>query len=179
MALSVRPFTDAERATLARVAHSRTAATRGVERARIVWLASQGQRAPAIAGALHLRADTVRRWLQRFRADGWAGLTEACRSGRPATHTPGQVAGVLATALSDPQQPHLPFAGWALDRLELYLNAEKGIPIKRSRIDAVLIAEGPRRRQQGTWFGGRVDPDSANTRGALRRSTPRRPRVAS
>ena len=49
MALSVRPFTDEERTTLTRVAHSRTAATRDVERARVIWLASQGQRVSAIA----------------------------------------------------------------------------------------------------------------------------------
>lgn len=51
MALHVRPFTDEEHTTLARMAHSRTAAARGVERARIVWLASQGQRIPAITAA--------------------------------------------------------------------------------------------------------------------------------
>ena len=44
MALYVRPFTDEERATLTRLAYSRTAATRDVERARIIWLASQGER---------------------------------------------------------------------------------------------------------------------------------------
>lgn len=107
MALSVPPFTDEERTTLARVAHSRTAATRDVERARIIWLASQGQRVPAIAVELHLSATTVRRWLKRFNAGGLAGLTDAFRSGRPATYTPGQVAEVIATALSDPQQLQL------------------------------------------------------------------------
>ena len=179
MALYVRPFTDEERTTLARIAHSRTAATRDVERARIIWLASQGQRVPAIAAELNLSAHTVRRWLKRFNAGGLAGLTDACRSGRPATYTPGQVAEVIATALSDPQQLQLPFGSWTLDRLEVYLNAEKGIPIKRSRIDAILIAEGLRWRQQETWFGERVDPDFAKKRRVLKRSTPRRPRVAS
>jgi aminoglycoside phosphotransferase len=51
MALPVRSFTDEERTILARVAHSRTASTRDVERARIVWLASQGQQVPTIAAA--------------------------------------------------------------------------------------------------------------------------------
>jgi hypothetical protein len=51
MALSVRLFTDEERTPLARVAHSRTAATREVERARLLWLASQGQRVAALAVA--------------------------------------------------------------------------------------------------------------------------------
>jgi transposase len=106
---------------LARMAHSRTAATRDVERARIIWLASQSQRIPTIAVALHLSANTTRRWLKCFNADGLAGLTDACRSGRPATYTPGQVAEVIATPLTDPQPLHLPFGSWTLDRLKGYI----------------------------------------------------------
>jgi transposase len=179
MALHVRSFTDEERTILAHVAHSRTASTRDVERARIVWLASQGQRVPTIAAALHLSAKTVRRWLKRFNADGLAGLTDEFRAGRPATYTPEQVAEVIATALTNPQALNLPFGSWTLDRLEAYLNEQKGIPIKRSRIDEILIAEGLRWRQQETWFGERVDPGFAEKRGALKRSTPRRPRAVS
>jgi hypothetical protein len=96
-----------------------------------------------------------------------------------ATYTPGQVAEVIATVLTDPQQLNLPFGSWTLDRLEVYLNAQKGIPIKRSRLDESLIIEGLRSRQQETWFGERVEPDFAKKRGILKRSTLRRPRVAS
>jgi transposase len=179
MALYVRSLTDEERMVLARVAHSRTASTRDVERARIVWLASQGRRVPTIAAALHLSAKTVRHWLKRFNADGLAGLTDESRAGRPATYTPEQVAEVIATALTNPQALNLPFGSWTLDRLEAYLNEQKGIPIKRSRIDEILIAEGLRWRQQETWFGERVDPAFAEKRGALTRSTRRRPRAVS
>jgi transposase len=102
MTLQIRPCTDEERTTLARVAHSRTAAARDVERVRIVWLASQGLRVPAIAAALHRSDKTVRRWLQRFHADGVAGLTDEWRSGRPTPYTSGPVAEVIATALTNP-----------------------------------------------------------------------------
>ena len=179
MALHVRSFTDEERPIRARVAHSRTASTRAVERARIVWLASQGQRVPTIAAALHRSAKTVRRWLKRFNADGLAGLTDEFRAGRPVTYTPEQVAEVIATALTDPQALNLPCGSWTLDRLEAYLNEQKGIQIKRSRIDEILLAEGLRWRRQETWFGERVDPAFAETRGALKGSTPRRPRAVS
>ena len=50
----------------------------------------------------------------------------------------------------------LPFASWTLDRLEAYLNEEKGIAIKRSRIDEILITEGLRWRTQETWFSQRA-----------------------
>jgi hypothetical protein len=84
------------------------------------------------------------------------------------------VSEVIAASLTAPQQLGLPFAGWTLDRLEAYLNEEKKIPIKRSRIDEVLIAEGLRWRTQETWFGERVDPEFAKKRGVLKPSTPAR-----
>jgi transposase len=93
-------------------------------------------------------------------------------------YTLTQVAEVSATALTNPQALSLPFGSWTLDRLEAHLNEQKGIPIKRSRIDEILIAEGLRWHQQATRIGERVDPDVAAKRGALKRSTPRRLRAA-
>jgi transposase len=85
---------------------------------------------------------------------------------------------VIATALTDPKTLDLPFASWTLDRLAAYLNERKGIAIKRSRIDEILLAEGLRWRRHETWFGERVDPAFAEKRGESRRSTPRRPKAA-
>ena len=52
--LRLRNLTEAERSAGEKLAHSRTAPARQVERARIVRRASQGEMAPAIAAALHL-----------------------------------------------------------------------------------------------------------------------------
>ena len=86
---------------------------------------------------------------------------------------------MIATALTDPKTLHLPFACWTLDRLQAYLQEVKGIGIKRTRIDELLLAEGWRWRQQETWFGERVDPAFAEKRGSSQRSIPRRRRAAS
>jgi transposase len=187
VALHLRELTPEETDDIKRLARSRTAPARLVERARMVWLASQGQRVPAIARELRLHEQTVREWLKRFNAAGLAGLQDAARPGRPATYTPEQVGEVIATALTNPQRLGLPFGCWTLDRLEAYLNEERGLPIKRSRIDELLIAEGLRWRSQETWFGERaaleaapdqqhapikkereVDPDFAQKRGSSR-----------
>jgi transposase len=85
---------------------------------------------------------------------------------------------VIAAALSKPETLGLPFACWTLDRLTAYLNEHKGIAIKRSRLDDILIQEGLRWRQQETWFGERIDPAFAEKRGRSRRSTPHRRRAA-
>ena len=170
MALKLRPLSPAEHGTIEKLAHSRTAAARLVERARIILLADQGHRVTAIAHQLQLTAITVRTWLKRFNVVGLASLTDKPRSGRPATYTPQQVAAVIATSLTPPEHLGLPFASWTLDRLAAYLNEQQGIAIKRSRIDDLLLAEGLRWRTQETWFGERVDPEFAQKRGALRNS---------
>jgi transposase len=122
----------------------------------MIWLASQGRRVAAIATELHVTAETVRLWLKRFNAAGLEGLQDAPRSGRPVTYTPAQVGEVLVAALTNPQQVGLPLGCWTLDRLEAYRNEEKAIPIKRTRIDALLIAEGLCWRTQETWCGERA-----------------------
>ena len=172
-------MTDDETEGIKRLAHSRTEAARTVERARIIRLSSSGERVPAIARQLAIGADTVRLWIERFNAEGLPGLADLPRSGAPATYTKEQVGEVIAASLTKPQELGLPFAAWTLDRLEAYLSEEKHIPIKRSRISEILIAEGLRWRTQETWFGERVDPEFAGKRGSSRRSTHSYPRVVS
>lgn len=163
--LRVRDLTEAERAEVRRLAHSLTEAARLVERARIVRLSAEGWRVAAIAAEVGCHAQTVRLWLARFNANGLAGLQDAARPGCPATYTLEQIGAVVAAALTDPQALAQPFGDWTYDRLEAYLNETAGIPIRRSRIQEVLVAEGLRWREQEIWFGKRVDPEFAAKRG--------------
>jgi len=172
--IRVRELSVTEAEAVERLARSRTEAARTVERARIVWLSHEGKSAPAIAAELRLDPDTVRAWLRRFNTLGLAGLEDAARSGRPPTYSADEVGEVVATALTNPRSLALPFASWTLDRLEAYLNATKGIAIKRSRIDEILLDEGLRWRKQETWFGERVDPEFAEKRGSSPSSTRKR-----
>jgi transposase len=192
--LRVRDLTDEERTTIERLVRSRTASVRAVERARIVEWASRGKRVAEIAAELGRDRRTVRLWLARFNAVGLDGLGDDPRSGHPPTYSPEQVGEILAAALTKPTDLGLPFASWTLDRLEAYLNEEKGIPIKRSRIDELLLEEGLRWRTQEGWFGERagraqadgtaagedkpIDPEFARKRGGSRPSTPARRQTA-
>ena len=187
--LRVRELTEEERKTIARLSHARSASVREVERARIIEFASQGKRVAEIAATLDCDRRTVRLWVKRFNDTGLDGLVDDPRSGHPPTYTSEQVGEVLAAALSKPLDLGLPFASWTLDRLEAYLNEEKSLPIKRSRINELLIDEGLRWRTQEGWFGERadrekrketsattqekpIDPEFAQKRGRLRRSIP-------
>ncbi len=129
-------------------------------------LTDQGLKVPAIARELGIHEKTARQWLKRFNAEGLSGLQDQPRSGRPTTYTPEQIGEVIEAALTKPDTLDLDFGSWTLDRQEVYLNEQKGIAIKRSRIDEILIAEGLRWRSQESWFGERVDPGFAEKRGA-------------
>ena len=165
--LRVRTMTEEEVQTLKRWARTRKGAVRLAERARLVLWSRQGWRVSDLVRMLGLADPTVRLWIKRFKAQGLAGMKDAPRSGRPPSYTPEQVADVLAAALTDPKALGLPFGSWALGRLASYLHEQRGIDMKRSRIDEPLVREGLRWRTQETWFGERVDPQFAAERGKL------------
>jgi transposase len=183
----LRELTADERVSVERLARPRTAEMRLVERAQIILAAADGDRPSHIAERLGVTRAMGYSWIKRFNADGIDGLHDLPRSGRPATYPADAVATVIATALTKPiataltkpQDLQLAFGCWTLDRLETYVNQQKGIGIKRSRIDDILIAEGLRWRTQETWFGQKVDPDFAEKRGASKRSTRRHQRKVS
>ena len=173
--LRLRPLTDEETQEISRLAHARTEPARAVERAQIVWRAQQGVHVPQIARALGRSEATVRLWITRFNAQGLDGLEDRGRSGRPPIYTAEEVSEVVAASLTKPDDLDQPFGSWTLDRLTVYLNEAKAIPIKRSRIGEILQAEGLRWRTQETWFGERVDPAFVEKRGRLSSCTPLHP----
>src|SRR3954447_7913916 len=175
--VTLRSMTPEEQQAVADLLGSRTAPVRLVERARIVHEAAEGRSAPAIAAAVGCSRPTVYAWIRRFNDEGIAGLQERHRVGRPPTYTAEQRAEVVAAALTDPKGLGLPFGCWRLDRLRAYLDEQKGLAIKRSRIDEILLEEGLRWRKQESWFGERVAPDFAEKRGSSPRSTPHRRRA--
>jgi transposase len=177
--LQLREVTSEERKGVQGLAHARTAPLRAVERARVVLAALEGETIEEIAADLRLSRNTVYLWLHRFEERGLAGLEDRTRSGRPRTYPGEQVSEIVATALTDPKTLGLPFASWTLDRLVAYVAEYKGITMKRSRLDEVLLSEGLRWRKQENWFGERVDPEFAEKRGASNSSPLPHPPTAS
>ena len=175
--VNLRKLTTEERTELERLARSRTEEARLVVRAKIVLGLAAGERPYQVADRVGVGRMAAYEWLHRFNAEGLKGLTDHPRPGRPPTYTAEQRAEVIAAALTRPESLGLPFASWTLDRLRAYLSEHKGIGIKRTRIDEILIAEGLRWRKQETWFGQKVDPEFAEKRGRSRRSTPPRRRA--
>jgi transposase len=175
----VRQLSEEEYQALVKMGRSRKLAAGKVKRAQIVLLSNQGYTRREIGERLGSCEHTVSRWIGRFNKFGMAGLEEGPRGGRPAVYSEQDVGLVIQTALTHPEVLGLPFASWTLDRLVAYLNEQKGIAMKRSRISQIFLHEGLRWRKQEGWFGERVDPDFAAKRGLSNGSTPSHPRAVS
>ena len=163
--LRMRPLTAEEERVIKKLAHSRTASARLVERAQLIELAAQGQTIPQIMQQLSLSEPTVRKWWKRFESLGILGLEDSGRSGAPPHFSAEQKAKVLEVALTDPKSLETGFSCWTFERLAIYVQERLGIPMKKTRVFEVLHEEGLRWRQQETWFGERLDPEFARKRG--------------
>jgi transposase len=165
MALKVRPLTKQEATTLERLAHSRTAPHRVVQRAQIVWASARGEPVPAIARQVGLSAFRVRAWLHRFNRHSLAGLADAPRSGRPRQHDETVRGTVIALARTKPQSLGWPFALWTLARLQQALHERHGLWVTPATIWKWLQAEGLAWKRQQSWFHVRVDAAFTEKRG--------------
>jgi hypothetical protein len=108
-----------------------------------------------------LRVEGLPARVRRFNDGGLTTLEDCPRSGRSHTNNAEPLAAALAAPLNDPKELGQPYGCCTLDSLQSYLNEQVGIPLRRSRFDEVLLAEGLRWRHQETWSGQRVDLDLA------------------
>lgn len=163
--LRMRALTEEEERVIKKLAHSRTASARLVQRAKIIQLAKEGQTIPQIMQQLHLSEPMVRKWWKRFEEQGVSALEDAPRPGAPSRYTADNKARVLQAALSNPDDLNLQFHCWTFERLASYVREQLGLHMKKTRIFEILHEEGLRWRKQETWFGERLDPEFAKKRG--------------
>ena len=178
MALKVRAWAEEETTPLHRLAYSRTAAHRGVQRAQIIGASVQGLRVPTLAQRVGLSALRVRTWIRRFNARGLAGLADRPRTGRPRRHDAPTRGTVIALARTKPQSLGYPFARWTLARLPQALQERHQIHVTPATLWKWLQAEGLVWKRQQSWFQVPVDPAFSEKRGVSSRPTRNRSRSA-
>jgi len=157
--LRLRDCNEEEKRVITKLARSRTAPVRLVERARILKLGSEGQTVPQIAQAMGLNEKTVRKWFRRFEQDGLAGLEDSPRPGTPSRYTTRNKRRVLRAARTHPRKLGLPYSYWTFERLAAYVREQLGLQMKKTRIFEVLMEEGFNWRQQEAWLGERPDSE--------------------
>jgi transposase len=89
-----------QRRTLEQLAHSRTAAVRQVQRAKVARAAAEGRANAVIAREVGMHIATVRRWRKRFHLEGLAALQDRQRPGRRRRYGPEVQLAIMATITS-------------------------------------------------------------------------------
>jgi transposase len=162
--LRVRAAQDAQEAHLVRqLAASRHGPADWIQHAAMVVRSWDGERVEAIAQGLRCSAQTVRRRLHRFDAEGIDGLGDQPRAGRPRRLTAAQDSQMSALARQAPPgrlvtpadgrmvaDDEQGAAHWSLDALASAAQAQ-GIAVGRSQIRRILRREGVRWRTTHRW----------------------------
>jgi transposase len=114
-------LTASQRRFLKALVRKQTAQQRQVTRARIVLLASAGWANAHIARKLGIAPNTVGKWRKRFSTEGFDGLADRKRSGRPRVFPPVVVAYAKAVACELPRTRGVPLSRWSLPELRAEL----------------------------------------------------------
>jgi transposase len=170
--LRARPAQDKqEERQVRKLAASRHGPADWIKHAHIVVLSWDGKGVEEIAKQVACSAQTVRRGLHRFDAEGIGGLGDRPRSGRPRRLGEAECSQLIALVSTVPPgklerradeleaREEEGSAQWSLNALEQAAQ-EAGIAIKRSQIRTILLREGVRWRRTHSW-GSSSDEDFA------------------
>lgn len=168
--VKLRTLTNEEIAEIRRLAASRTAPFRLVQRARLIaamlddpaLYASEagkrvGYRSP-IVGVI---------WVRRFNEEGLAGLQDRKRRGRKPTHSQAVRSALISLALQKPDTLGYPFKLWTLARLQRAFEERHGVHLSDSTIWTWMAEEGFEWKRQESWFheAEKHDPQFVEKRG--------------
>lgn len=162
----VRPFYHQEQTLLQglRAATSLPASLR--DRAQIILLAAAGVPRWEIADQLGSTSDTVKKWCDRFNAEGVLGLFDRPRSGAPRLLSVQEVLQVVEAATSSPADLGLPFPTWTLSALRRYLREAHAITLSREGLRQLLARHGLSWKKAKSWQQSN-DPNFAELKEAI------------
>jgi transposase len=169
--LRLRELTEEEQGDITRLARSRTAPVRLVQRAKLIQVMLDDPQVPAGQAARQVgyRSEAVG-WslVKRFNAHGMPGLEDAKRPGRPRSHAEPVRSALVSLATQKPASLGYPFTLWTLERLQRAFHERHGVHLSDSTIWEWLAAEGLHWKRQESWFheAAKHDPQFVEKRGA-------------
>jgi transposase len=127
--------------------HRRTKAASVRSRCEIILLSNDGQSPPQIARRVRMSDRTVRRTIDRYEADGLAGLHNKLIPGRPPRVTAAYLEQLEQAVERKPRELGLPFSNWTTANLAAYMAQQTGIEIKARQMENYLKAHRWRLRR--------------------------------
>jgi len=136
----------------------RNDASRYDHRLHGVLLVAQGMTCPQVAALLGDSSRAVVNWLQRFESDGFAGLSEGERPGRPSRLNEEQLAQVERALRGSPKEFGLATQMWDGPTLSAFLRRDLGVTLKVRQCQRLFRQLGFRLRKPRPQVA-QADPD--------------------
>jgi transposase len=170
-AVKLRSLTTEEKVEIRRLAASRKAPHRLVQRAKVIVAMLDDPKLHATYAGLKAGFSGQQSgitWVRRFNEEGIAGLEDKPKSGRPPTHDQKVRSELINLALQRPDTLGYPFKLWTLERLQTAFQELQGVHLSDSTIWEWVEAEGFKWKRQQSWFheAEKHDPDFVKKRGA-------------
>ena len=167
-----------ERTELEAIVRHQCGEARLYRRARIVWLAAEGESKSMIARQLGTNRERVGDWVRRFERDRLAGLNDHERSGRPIEITPLERHQVIATACRCPADFGFEQPVWTHEALRDALISERLVrEISSTTVGSILDEAEIKPHRVKMWCHSN-DPDYQAKMRAIVRLYVRRPKGA-
>ncbi|MEV0705627.1 IS630 family transposase [Saccharopolyspora sp. NPDC050389] len=149
-----------EEAELRAVTNSRDVPARVATRARIVLWCAEGRRKKEVALLAGVSRPTVDLWLQRYAADGIAGLLDQSHAA-PREQVPARIRGrILALTLASPPG-ETGLSHWSSREMAAYIKRTEGVAVSHNYVAKLWRDNGLRPYRQGT-FKVSKDPEFAD-----------------
>ena len=132
---------------------------RVAQRATVLHSLHLGYRVEAVAQMQCLSTASVYNHVQRFEAEGVAGLADKPKSGRPRKATPEYIALLEIILERDPQAMGFAFTVWTQARLRAYLRDQTGISLSRARFQELMQGLGYVYRRPKYTVAHQQDPE--------------------
>ncbi len=129
-----------------------------VARARIVLLSDEGNGIQQIASALSEDPQVVRRWLKRYGAQGFDGLCDRPRTGRPTEIEPHVWQKLATLVVQSPSKFSVPRARWSVRALADFVARRHGWQVSRASVSRFLRSMALKPHRVRYWLNP-SDPD--------------------
>jgi len=129
-----------------------------VQRARVVLLSDDGLEICEISLRLSVDHQVVRRWIRRYLADGFDGLKDRRRTGRPAEIEPHVWQKLATLVVQAPEKFNIPLARWSVRALEDFVARRYGWRVSRASVSRFLRSMAIKPHRVRYWLNP-SDPD--------------------
>lgn len=174
--VKLRTLTTEEITEVKRLAASRKAPIRLVQRARVIAYLLEDANLYATEAGLKAGFKSSAmgaEWVRRFNEQGLKGLEDQPRPGKKPLHKPEVKSALIALATQKPSSLGYSFELWTLERLQQAFKEREHTHLSDSTIWEWLAAEGLEWKRQQSWFHNaeKHDPEFVEKRGASSQRT--------